>query len=183
MYCPYCGQQQISDEVRFCSRCGFPLAGLAQLLANGGAFPLPANEVGKAKLSPKQRGIRQGVFLGLLGTIIVPLLGVINAPGELIGFAAIVCFVGGLVRLLYALMFQEDFAPTAARERNVASPYDAPPTAIPNSNVRDAAQLSPPRPSVVGFNTPRVNTAELVPPPSVTEHTTRLLKDKADDAR
>lgn len=181
MYCPHCGERQKSDEVRFCSRCGFPLAGVAQLLANSGALPLSAGV--NRKLSPKQRGIRQGVFLWLMGALIVPLLGVLDAPDELIGFAAVVCFVGGLVRLLYALMFQEDLA-SAARAGNGALPYTAtavPPAAIPN--VRDMAQLSPPRASVTGFGSSRVNTAELVPPPSVTEHTTRLLSDKPDDRR
>ena len=36
MYCPKCGQQQISDEMKFCSRCGLALSGLADWLAGGG---------------------------------------------------------------------------------------------------------------------------------------------------
>ncbi|HAF15758.1 MAG TPA: zinc ribbon domain-containing protein, partial [Blastocatellia bacterium] len=36
MYCPKCGQQQASDAVRFCSRCGFLLEGTAAVLATGG---------------------------------------------------------------------------------------------------------------------------------------------------
>ncbi len=32
MYCPRCGQQQISDEMKFCSRCGLPMSGLAEWL-------------------------------------------------------------------------------------------------------------------------------------------------------
>jgi uncharacterized membrane protein YvbJ len=37
MYCPKCSQQQISDEMRFCSRCGFPLGAVKELIANDGA--------------------------------------------------------------------------------------------------------------------------------------------------
>ena len=37
MYCPNCGQQQISDEMRFCSRCGLALSGLMEWLAGGAA--------------------------------------------------------------------------------------------------------------------------------------------------
>ena len=33
MYCPNCGQQQASNEMRFCSRCGLALSGLADWLA------------------------------------------------------------------------------------------------------------------------------------------------------
>ena len=29
MFCPQCGQQQVSDVTRYCSRCGFPLDGVA----------------------------------------------------------------------------------------------------------------------------------------------------------
>ena len=42
MYCPNCGQQQISEEMRFCSRCGLALSGLAEWLAGG---RLPAKRV------------------------------------------------------------------------------------------------------------------------------------------
>src|SRR5689334_7647741 len=35
MYCPNCGQQQVSDEMRFCSRCGLALTGLAEWLGGG----------------------------------------------------------------------------------------------------------------------------------------------------
>ncbi len=35
MYCPNCGQQQVSEEMRFCSRCGLALSGLAEWLAGG----------------------------------------------------------------------------------------------------------------------------------------------------
>ena len=33
MYCPKCSQEQISDEVRFCPRCGFQLDALKLMLA------------------------------------------------------------------------------------------------------------------------------------------------------
>jgi hypothetical protein len=29
MFCPHCGQEQISEEIRFCPRCGFLLADVA----------------------------------------------------------------------------------------------------------------------------------------------------------
>lgn len=35
MYCPQCSQQQATGEMRFCSRCGFPLKIVSQLVANG----------------------------------------------------------------------------------------------------------------------------------------------------
>ena len=49
MYCPNCGQQQISDEMRFCSRCGLALSGLAEWLARGG---VPAKPEEKSPVAP-----------------------------------------------------------------------------------------------------------------------------------
>ncbi|HEV3471549.1 MAG TPA: zinc ribbon domain-containing protein, partial [Pyrinomonadaceae bacterium] len=37
MFCPNCGQQQTSDETRFCSRCGFQLGVVKAVLAAGEA--------------------------------------------------------------------------------------------------------------------------------------------------
>jgi predicted amidophosphoribosyltransferase len=38
MYCPQCSQEQIAEEMRFCSRCGLPLEIVSQLVRNGGAL-------------------------------------------------------------------------------------------------------------------------------------------------
>ena len=37
MYCPKCSQLQISEEMRFCSRCGFALGAVRELVASGNA--------------------------------------------------------------------------------------------------------------------------------------------------
>ena len=39
MHCPSCGQQQVSLETKFCSRCGFPLGVVSEVLAHGGFLP------------------------------------------------------------------------------------------------------------------------------------------------
>jgi hypothetical protein len=36
MFCPRCSQEQISDDIKFCSRCGFPLTDVAEALQNNG---------------------------------------------------------------------------------------------------------------------------------------------------
>ncbi|HKO61758.1 MAG TPA: hypothetical protein VJV03_11405, partial [Pyrinomonadaceae bacterium] len=61
MYCPRCGQQQISDEMRFCSRCGLPTGGLIDWLARAGAPPPAAiAETQTLQPSPRKKGIRRG---------------------------------------------------------------------------------------------------------------------------
>jgi hypothetical protein len=178
MYCPHCGQQQVSREVRFCSRCGFPLIGVAHLLSTGGSLPNVGGSE-QFKQSPKQRGIRQGVFLWLIGAFIVPLLAVIlphgTPKGNIVGAAAIICFVGGLVRFLYALLFQQEFV-SSSNQINLEPPYAPPVSRMPGMTT--AAQLPPPA-STVQNAARRIDTGELItPPPSVTDHTTQLLGEK-----
>lgn len=188
MFCPQCGQQQVSGEVRFCSRCGLPLNIIAEVLAAGGALPSSALAMhGVGKLSPRQRGVRQGAMLMLSTMLLVPLMAIITSfitGGEefFIPIVAISCFVGGLLRIIYALMFEEKFSPGVP----VAVPQYVPPGMPAQMNAAAATHNAalPPRQStpVPSFMQPRRgNTAELVHPPSVTDHTTRLLnKDRPD---
>lgn len=191
MYCPQCGQQQISVEVRFCSRCGFPLNTVGEILAGGGALPATASGAkGSQKLSPRQRGVRQGAMLMLSVMLVVPLVifvlvELMNAPEELIPLAAITCVIGGLLRILYALFFEEKYAPVASQ--NFVPPYVPPSIPAQMSRPQQNASLQPPQqgtqvPSFMPARRP--DTAELATPPSVTDHTTRLLRDEPDkDAR
>jgi hypothetical protein len=109
MHCPKCGQQQITEETRFCSRCGFLLTGISQVVANEGQLPTLA-KVRTEKLSPRGRGVRQGLFFFLLSFLVLPIIMMITIAVEeepFVLFAAAVIFiVGGLLRAAYALMFE-----------------------------------------------------------------------------
>ena len=67
MFCPQCGQQQLPGVVRFCSRCGFPLDGVMQLLASGGMMPMYREPEGPKVESPRRKGVKQGGMLFLYG--------------------------------------------------------------------------------------------------------------------
>ena len=182
MYCPQCGQQQLSDNLRFCSRCGFPLEAVVQILNTGGMLPPVQQHRGSTEPSPRRKGVKQGAMLLLLGVILVPLLGVLNSfnAGNLFDIltpmAAIFFFVGGLVRILYAGLFEEG----APQYRPMMQTYAPPPTQF-QSNPRAAALPPVPAPQPTSWRS-RPNTAEILQPPSITENTTRLL-DKDDPAR
>src|SRR5215213_2572048 len=111
MFCPKCGQQQSSNEVRFCSRCGFQLEVVKELLITDGALAWPEAETGRSGRSARNRGIRQGTMLMLLTGLFVPLTAMLSKIGVLsrdfIAVAAIICAVGGFMRVVYALMFEE----------------------------------------------------------------------------
>jgi len=183
MHCPQCGQQQASSEMRFCSRCGFPLGGVAELLARGGV--LPQSDSGPQEgqtLSPRYKGMRQGAVMMLLGTVIVPILAILNSYQDrttlldvLVPACAVIFFAGGLMRILYAALFEKG----VAQSKQYVPEYAPPVTpAQLNSGARVSA-LPPPQSIPVSDFTPhRMNTAELVQPPSVTENTTRLLDEE-----
>ena len=180
MHCPRCGQQQASDSMRFCARCGFPLEGAMVLLANNGMLPRYEAAGGAAKISPRRKGVKQGALLMLIGAVLVPLLGVFAsfAPFR-IGVAfeffcaafAILCFVGGPLRMLYAGLFEEGAPPP-----QFVMPAAYAPQAIPPPPVRLAALPQATATPTAGWRA-RPQTAEIVQPPSVvTDHTTKLLE-------
>src|SRR3989442_15405720 len=111
MHCPQCGQQQVADVVRFCSRCGFPLDGVMHLLATGGTLPVDQFEEGSREISPRKKGVRQGAALLLSGAVLVPLLAVLDKYTGLnleifTALAAVILFIGGPFRMVYAGPFE-----------------------------------------------------------------------------
>ena len=166
--------------MRFCSRCGFPLEGAMVLLSHGGLLPNYQPPQGEKTISPRRKGVKQGVLLMLIGAVLVPLLGVFSsfAPFRIgVAFeffaaaAAILCFVGGPLRMLFAAIFEE-----GAPSQFVAPPFYAP-RAIPPPPVRVPALPPPAVSPTVPWRRPE--TAEILQPPSVTDHTTQLL-DKSE---
>jgi hypothetical protein len=182
MYCPQCGQQQVSDMTRFCSRCGFLLEGVTVVLAAGGQVPMRYVQPGNTKLSPRSKGVRQGALMMLSTLLLVPLMAIITvnfdiAPEFFVPATAILFFVGGLLRILYALMMEDAYPkPDVSNASGFATGIpqvdtSARNTALPPASVNPAASWRP-----------RTNTAEIYQPPSITENTTRLL-DKDDPNR
>lgn len=161
-----------------------------ELLATGGEIPVRTAETGeRKKRSPRYEGIRQGVILFFIGAVAVPLLGILNSYQRngsafldiLVAASAVIFFVGGFVRLLYALIFEEG-APTQA-QRPMSLPYSQP-VAPPPLGVGQRPTALPPAQSIpVSSWRGRPNTAELVPPASVTENTTRLLDDPPEKSQ
>ncbi len=181
MFCPQC-QQQITASLRFCSRCGFPLEAVLQVLATGGLLPSFPGPITKEP-SPRRKGVKQGALLLLLGIVLVPLLGVLSSfnAGNLFDIltpmAAIFFFLGGVLRMLYAALFEEG----APRYRPMMPNYAPPVTPAQFQATPHAGSLPPAAVPPPAWRT-RPNTAEIFQPPSITENTTRLL-DKDDPTK
>lgn len=181
MHCPHCGQQQVSDVIRFCSRCGFPLEGTIQLLANGGLLPVYQVPQETGEMSPRRKGVRQGAMMFLAGVVVVPVLAVLDSYTTLpltmlVALAALILFLGGVMRMLFAGIFEE-----GAKYQMVPGAY-LPPPANPAQlgNPARVAALPPPAIPAAPSWRPQPVTGELVRPSSVTEHTTRLLNKDTD---
>lgn len=188
MYCPKCGQSQVSADVRFCSRCGFPLVVVGDLLVTGGALPAHVaaaghEAVGLRPMSPRRRGVRKGIAIFLASILLLPFFGImheaIGTPQEFMMFGALGILIG-LIRIIFAVFFQ-DGAPRA--------PHVAPPPQLytPPIASRLHSPAHEPLPHAQGvpvndYRQPQVHTAEILHPPSVTDHTTRLLDKHTDSA-
>lgn len=177
MHCPKCGQQQISEETRFCSRCGFLLTGIAEVVATGGVIPKQGMAITGNSDSPRRRGAMQGLFIFLLAFLVVPILTIISIALEFEPYAVVISAllfgVGGLLRMAYALMF-ESAVPYAAAQTNLLTEAEVRAALPPSQSIRASAYASP------GSSWRETNDLQREPE-SVTDSTTKLLqKDESD---
>lgn len=146
MFCPRCGQQQTSSEIHFCSRCGLQISGVRNLLNNYQQSQLqPVSQM--LPQSPRKKGIKFGAKLLFASIAITPILfGIaiaVDNPAPLI--LPFTLFVGGILKMLYARIFEDELPKLA-----LAAERPAPP-------------LYPPQ-RVSLFDQDRVDTAEMIPP-------------------
>lgn len=177
MFCPQCGQQQISAETRFCSRCGLPLNLVADVVAHGGTLPeIEQLYSGKRKLFSR----RNGLFFSLLWflffvLILAPFWGIVEVE-ELALISAVVGIFGGLIIMLSSFFFlnnnpknQIESKGVKYGQRNLSGNR--------NQNALPPQQTYP----VSDYVQPQAGSwrsTEDLQPTSVTEGTTKLLKDE-----
>ncbi len=146
MHCPTCGQQQISEETRFCSRCGFLLTGIAEIVASGGLIPEKRSGITGDSGSLRRRGIMQGLFIFLLSFLIVPIVTIISIALNIEPFAVVISAllfsVGGLLRIAYAFMFQSG-TPQSSSEGNLFAETRNPAALPPSQSTPVSAYTSP----------------------------------------
>ena len=168
MFCPRCGQQQVSNEMRFCSRCGLPIGGLIELLGRAGvpAAPVPDTQASlSSQPSPRKKGIRRGAKVIFVSAVLFVIFLVISLAADEPGPLVIPFFVffAGLVMMLYARLFSSPVP-------RIKAQYTPP-------SLGPMASALPPHTHVPMHDIPqqRAKTNELAQPSSVTEHTTKLL--------
>ena len=142
MFCPKCGQEQASESVRFCSRCGFKLNTAEETLT--------------------KNLIKMAMYLVLALCAII---------GWGSGYGEVRLIITLIAAITFYLLFSRDLKhifhklfSQKIESREQVTPASQEPALLP-------AQSMP----VPTLGSHRVNTAEMVQPPSVTEQTTTLL--------
>jgi hypothetical protein len=191
MYCPKCGQSQVSAEVRFCSRCGLPLVAVSELLMTGGVLSVNAASAERVSsplppMSPRRRGVKQGAAILLISIFLIPFFFImheaIDFPAEF-ALLGVIGVIGSILRIIFAALF-EDAAPRAPHFTPSQPQLYSPSQPIaPRINTPAQEMLLPAsgRP-VNNYRQPQVDTSEIMHPPSVTDNTTRLLEKNSDPA-
>ena len=178
MYCPKCSQIQTEDGLRFCSRCGFQLGVVKELLAERDSAPVvTAGSQAPAKFFSrrKQDLLFGATVMSVAATIVVQLSwaapkAAIIFPLWMIwlGFSLFVLSFDVLVRVARRLFSDDDRAGDLPSQQRVPGFIN---------KVSPATSELPPMQNVpaaaLGFD--RVNTDEILQPLSVTDHTTNLL--------
>jgi hypothetical protein len=161
-------------ETSFCSRCGFLLTGTAEIMRSGGALPEGSKQRGFSAPTPRNRGMKQGLFIFLLAFLVVPLLTMISiglriGPGPVI-VAALLLTIGGLLRAAYAYMFESPL-PAGVDAAQGSTLYGTGPIGALRSQ-----QFEP----AADYNSPhgRWRDTNNLEPRTVTENTTKLLEQE-----
>lgn len=112
MYCPNCSELKSQDNTQYCTKCGFDLRGIDDVVARGG--------LGSA--DTRRKGIELGVRLILIGLTLIPVwmfIGVIFPPNdrlvegspsttfleEIFWIAMWIFFIAGMSKIIFALAF------------------------------------------------------------------------------
>ena len=166
MFCPKCGQSQASEMMRYCSRCGFQLTAISDLMfTDGVGLGEPRRVPTTFELIRRRIGAKI-IFFSLVLTpfLLLASIGVDNPFPLIIGLAI---FVIGLADILYAQLFGGGLGSLSPNK----------PAVLPPTEVREGLPPSPGEP--IPWR-PAKGTAEMVQPPSVTEPTTKLFELDTD---
>ena len=178
MHCPRCGQQQISDQTKFCSRCGFQLGLVAELLVHGGVLPQLAELNKKKGILTRKNGVAFSVLWCLFFLFIMtPFWGIVNVE-ELAAISAITGIFGGMMFLISSMLFLKKPMPAFVMSLN-SMPNQQPSSvygtanqnALPPQQSQPASTYMPPEGAWRA-----AETGDFARPGSITDNTTKLLK-------
>ena len=179
MHCPRCGQQQISEQTKFCSRCGFQLGLVSELLANGGFLPQLAELYkGKSSFFTRKNGVIFSALWFIFWVMMLPSFFGMANEGEAAGVSALFGLFSTMMLLIFSFAVLKKSSkqfelPGSTQTVPPAALYGNPAMgALPPQQSQPASTYMPPEGS---WRAP--DTGDLARRPgSVTEGTTKLLQ-------
>lgn len=179
MHCPSCGQQQVSGEIKFCSRCGFPMGMVSELLAHGGFLPQLAELHKKKSLFNKKNGVVFAIFWMITLMMLFPaMIAILNGPEELAGLSAVIGVFGGMMLIIGSLVM----LPSSKQYPLIPAQSLNPPHPVAHGlHGAGQHQALPPQQSIPAsaYAPPKAGSwrdTNDLEPSSVTESTTKLLE-------
>lgn len=175
MYCPRCGQQQVSENIKFCSRCGFLMELIPEVLAGGGVLPQLLDLNKDKRLFTRKNGLKAALIWAIvMWVFLTPFFAMIDVD-ELSGVTAILGFAGSLLLIVISFLFLDNKPLIKQSGVSMRSDY------AQNNLGGASANALPPQQSVpVSAYAPPAGkwqtTNDLTAPPSITESTTKLLQ-------
>ncbi len=155
------------------------MTGIAEIIFQGGV-PQQLDPNAEKPASPRRRGLKQGAGMFLLGVLIVPIMAIFHElfrfPEQIVALFAVIFFLGGILRMIYAL-FESSNPAAKTLEENV---YQTAQTLLKKNPQPNALPLSQSVPASVYVPPTQGNWRDTndLTPTSVTEKTTKLLKDE-----
>jgi hypothetical protein len=178
MHCPRCGQKQLSPDTKFCNACGFQLALVSELLANGGYLPQlqQPESTGIRSYFNKKNGVFFAVMWFIFFTMLLSSVFAIMGGDEIVALTAVLGFFGSILIAAFSLVV------LPSSRKSAAAASFRPPVPVELYGNRAAGDLpagtqipaqsyAPPQQG--SWRVPE--TGELSVPGSVTENTTKLL--------
>jgi hypothetical protein len=140
MHCPRCGQQQVSSETKFCSRCGFQLGLVAELLQHGGILPQLAELYkGKSPLFTRRNGVIFTILWFIFFVMMVPAFFGIADIEEGAAVSAVFGLFSTIMLLIASLAFLKK-TPKSYELRSMETP-----AAVPSALHGQAVGALPPQ--------------------------------------
>lgn len=178
VHCPSCGQQQVSNETKFCSRCGLPLGLISEVVAYGGYLPQLA-ELNKKKkpILTRRNGLGFSLIWLLFFLLVMTPLWGISGIDELAAVSAIFGIFGGLIFAVSSLIFlKSDSSKLPPHIKNLYAAQNAQSLYGQESRATLPPQQSVP---IADYASPAAGSwrdTNDLSPTSVTEGTTKLLE-------
>lgn len=171
MHCPRCGQQQVTEEIKYCSRCGFPLGLVLEILLHGGSLPQLADlKENKTWLTRKNGVVFALLWLIFFLPVCTIIFGGIFGNEILGGITAVIGIFGSLMILIASTVLLKPAPQTYFPPANTQGLHGGTPNALPPQQTQPAQDFIPP---LGAWKDPK--TGELITPASVTDSTTKLL--------